>query len=48
MRIPHSFILTFSTESNRSIYLEYADHRAHGLDPGPVLEVVFVIDFCAT
>lgn len=43
----HGFILTFTSEKDRDIYLEHADHKAFGKIVGPVLGDVFVIDFWA-
>jgi len=43
----HGFILTFSSEKDRDVYLEHPDHKAFGKIVGPVLGDVFVIDFWA-
>jgi stress responsive alpha/beta barrel protein len=43
----HGFILTFSSEKDRDLYLEHPDHKAFGKIVGPVLGDVFVIDFWA-
>ncbi|UCF39222.1 MAG: Dabb family protein [Acidobacteriota bacterium] len=43
----HCFILTFTSESDRDIYLEHPDHKAFGAGLGPVLADVFVVDFWA-
>ena len=41
----HCFILTFSSEKERDIYLPHPDHAALGEAIGPYLNDVMVIDF---
>ena len=43
----HCFIVTFKSENDRDTYIAHPDHKAFGKTLGPVLEVVFVIDFLA-
>jgi len=41
----HGFILTFTSEKDRDVYLEHSEHKAFGKLVGPLLAEVFVIDF---
>jgi len=43
----HGFILTFTSEKDRDVYLVHPDHKEFGKLVGPVLADVFVIDFWA-
>ena len=43
----HAFILSFSSEKDRDIYLVHPDHKAFGGIVGPVLADVFVLDYWA-
>ena len=41
----HCFVLTFTTEADRDVYLKHDDHKAFGKVLGPVVGDVMVIDF---
>jgi hypothetical protein len=43
----HVFILSFTSEKDRDLYLVHPDHKAFGKVLGPVMEDVFVLDFWA-
>jgi len=43
----HGFLLTFTSEKDRDIYLVHPDHKAFGKSLGPVLEDAFVLDYWA-
>ena len=43
----HCFVLSFKTEEDRDTYIGHPAHKAFGQIVGPVLDDVFVIDFCA-
>jgi Stress responsive A/B Barrel Domain len=41
----HVFVLSFTSEKDRDVYLVHPDHKAFGKVLGPVMEDVFVLDF---
>ena len=41
----HGFLLTFSSEEDRDIYLPHPDHKAFGKIIEPILEDVLVVDY---
>ena len=41
----HGFLLTFSSEEDRDIYLPHPDHKAFGMIIKPILEDVLVVDY---
>ena len=43
----HVFVLSFTSDKDRDIYLVHPDHKAFGKVLGPVMEDVFVLDFWA-
>ncbi len=43
----HAFLLSFSSEKDRDVYLVHPDHKAFGGMVGPVLADVFVVDYWA-
>ena len=43
----HCYLLTFSSEADRAIYLPHPDHQAFGKVLGPFLDKVLVVDYWA-
>lgn len=43
----HCFVLTFTSDKDRAVYLPHPDHKAFGNVLGPVLADVLVVDFWA-
>ncbi len=43
----HVFVLSFTSDKDRDIYLVHPDHKAFGKVLGPVMADVFVLDFWA-
>ena len=41
----HGYLLTFSSEKDRDLYLPHPDHKAFGEIIQPILEDVFVVDY---
>jgi hypothetical protein len=41
----HGFLLTFSSEKDRDLYLPHPDHKAFGEIIQPILEDVLVVDY---
>jgi hypothetical protein len=43
----HCYLLSFSSEADRAIYLPHPDHKAFGSVLGPHLDKVLVVDYWA-